>query len=846
MKITYLKLENVAGLLVGSNKKQIEIDFSKSYNKIISVQAKNGSGKSCLLSALTPFSSVSTTIDERGSLSFIKEGKDGYKEIHFQNNSDIYVIKHFYKAQKSGGHSVKSYFSKNNEELNKNGNVSSFNDLVELHFGLTPEMVRLLRLGSNVNSFISLQPSRRKEYIGKLITEIETYLRIYKKISEDIRVLKVLISTNSNNIAKCNISDLSEEEKIIKKLKGKLTESEKEKEKLFAQISKLNEDKKEFVFNKIQEQLTESEQICFNFSQLENKIKSIKSKDELTKDKNKLSDEIIELITKTNSDRIKLDLNFNRVNELRNLVSKFQNFETPENLQNAINKLKLKLQNFIPLKTEVSSVELNSAINSLNSLNNIGKIILTFDNKVIAKFVQLKKKKSSVQNFIKEQSKQNLLMSRVNITELLKTLFKNDLVLVPNCNDEFKVCPFYRLSSVIQESSNSDELFSPDSLKQLEVLSQNFDLINEELKKIKCLKISSKLKEQFETNSVLEKLLLKTQLFETESLSEFLFQVRLSETYENEVLKLKDLEQKLLLYKETGVDKFITQIKVIESENQDLQKEITKLNIEINQKKNLLSRVENDLNLFSVYANQSQFVKQVKERLPELRQKFEKVKTIESELSSLQLMYGSKTLEVENLRESIKINENRVTDYIKLIDESEKLTKQYNELSLIHDSVSTKKGIPVLYIKSYLDKIYKFTNQLLEIIYDGELQIAEFNITYDSFEIPYIKNGTKVPDIKYGSQSEIALISMALSFALSKLASSKYNILLLDEIDSGLDDFNRTLFLQMLKTQMEQINAEQVFIISHNLANGMISVPMDVIKLSETNFNSKLFNIIYE
>ena len=87
---------------------------------------------------------------------------------------------------------------------------------------------------------------------------------------------------------------------------------------------------------------------------------------------------------------------------------------------------------------------------------------------------------------------------------------------------------------------------------------------------------------------------------------------------------------------------------------------------------------------------------------------------------------------------------------------------------------------------------------------------------------------------------------MALSFAISKSATSCYNILLLDEVVAGIDDDNKLLFMQMLNAQLEKINAEQIFIISHNFANGLLSIPLDVIKLSETGFNSKLFNVIYE
>ena len=46
MKVTYLKLENVAGLVVGSNLSNLEIDFSNSINKIVAIVAPNTFGKS--------------------------------------------------------------------------------------------------------------------------------------------------------------------------------------------------------------------------------------------------------------------------------------------------------------------------------------------------------------------------------------------------------------------------------------------------------------------------------------------------------------------------------------------------------------------------------------------------------------------------------------------------------------------------------------------------------------------------------------------------------------------------------------------------------------------------------
>lgn len=846
MKITYFKLENSAGILTGSDKNSIEIDFSNSSNKIISIQGCNGSGKSTLISALTPFSSVSSSIDERGSLSFIKEKLDGYKEIHYRDGEDNFIIKHFFKAQKQGGHSVKSYFSKNGKELNVNGNVTSFNDLVEIHFGLTPEMIRLLRLGSNVNSFINLPTAKRKEYIGRLIKELEKYISIYKKVGDDLKVLRVLISTNSSNIAKCNISNLDNEVKEILNLKKKLETTLKEKEKIFAKISKAKELKKDNSVTSLQNEIQQAVNFISEFNLIEKRFKEIKSPEKKSKEKDLLTEKIIELRSQLNSFRLQIDSNLTKINQLNLSVSKYLNSETIENLQEVIKKLKAKINSFTNYGFNFSSNEINYCISTLSSLNQLGRIFASFDNKSIATFIKLKKQNKSIQNFIKEQAKKNLLLNRIDFNLLIKELFKSDGIIAPSCESEFKSCPFYRISTLLENSEKDNEILSPESLKQIEILQNNFILIEAELSKFKSLNLDNKIKSQFSSKGILERISTREQLFSVDELTELLFLVKAQEANEQDKLKLKELEAKLTFCNENGVKQTQLQVTELTTQNSELKQKITELSKELQLTESNFTKIKTELEVIGEYSNRSKVIDQVKKNLTELKEKFLKIEKIENEIKALSLQYLSFENQVRELQELIKEKENKVETYKNLIEESKKLTKKFNELSMIHDSVSTKKGIPVIYIKSYLGQIYAFTNQLLKIIYEGELQIGEFVVSQDSFEIPFIKNGVLISDIKYGSQSEVALITMALSFALSKLAITKYNILLLDEIDAGLDDSNRFLFLKMLKSQIEQISAEQVFIISHNLANGMLNIPLDVIKLGETNFDSKLFNVIYK
>ena len=85
-------------------------------------------------------------------------------------------------------------------------------------------------------------------------------------------------------------------------------------------------------------------------------------------------------------------------------------------------------------------------------------------------------------------------------------------------------------------------------------------------------------------------------------------------------------------------------------------------------------------------------------------------------------------------------------------------------------------------------------------------------------------------DVKYASQGELSFLSIALSFGLSSQSLSRYNIMLLDEIDGPLDNRNREKFIRILENQIDRIGSEQSFLITHN--NMFSSYPVDIIDLS--------------
>ena len=113
------------------------------------------------------------------------------------------------------------------------------------------------------------------------------------------------------------------------------------------------------------------------------------------------------------------------------------------------------------------------------------------------------------------------------------------------------------------------------------------------------------------------------------------------------------------------------------------------------------------------------------------------------------------------------------------------------------------------------------------MVFGDAVEIKEFNITDKDFFIPYYKNGTLISDVKSASQGERSIISLALSFALIRKSITTYNILLLDEIDGALYSKDREKFLTILAQQIKAINAEQIFVISHN--NTFEGMPVNII-----------------
>ena len=346
MKITYLKLENFVNIKAGMKKTKVEIDLTKSKNNLVLLCGPNGSGKTSLLSELHPFAN-SGNMDVRGETNLIIEGKDGYKEVHITDKEDKYIIKHHYLFSKKTK-SVKSFISKNGIELNSNGNVKSFKEMVNEHLGIDPELLKLMRLGSNVTSLINMKSTNRKNFATKLFSDIEVYNGFYKKVSEEYRNIRAVMKSTADKISKFNIQDEDEFDKQIELTQHEVEMYTMEKEKLQKEIITLE--------NKLLDiKIDDEEVVLESFKSLQSELDSASnllslvaninmSKDEysLLYEKNKNALELTLMEYKNNIDKAitERDIYYNQKQELEETMKRAASIERIKNLKETINEYK--------------------------------------------------------------------------------------------------------------------------------------------------------------------------------------------------------------------------------------------------------------------------------------------------------------------------------------------------------------------------------------------------------------------------------------------------------------------------------------------------------------------------
>ena len=188
MRIKDAYVEGYLGLLEGTGRNELFVDFEPAHaagiQKIL-LFGRNGSGKTTFLNTLSPFPSQG---DDRSTV--IVPGRAGRKIITFDRSGT--EIKCDIRWSSKGKASCFMFIDGSDQpiELTAKGNIGEYLKAVEQELGVTPEYLKMGRVGTRVSGFLDLQPGPRKNFIGKFLPELEEWSVMHKNVSKRVSTIK--------------------------------------------------------------------------------------------------------------------------------------------------------------------------------------------------------------------------------------------------------------------------------------------------------------------------------------------------------------------------------------------------------------------------------------------------------------------------------------------------------------------------------------------------------------------------------------------------------------------------------------------------------------------------------
>ena len=918
MRLMYMRLKNFIGIQLGLGVKEIEIPFYNGKNKICMMIGANGSGKSTILDNAVPQPYV--TGNDRAKI--IIAGEDGEKEMWYQRGNLMYKLLIKYNWNKSTeSHSTKGYILRitgdKEEQLNPNGNITSFKDIIDMEFMLDPAFMRLCKLSQEAVNISRMKTTERKTLMSSLLEEASAYIEYGKKVDGKCRFLNTTIKNLASKIDKVgNIEDI--QNNILRLGKEWLaTDSDLQtyKDKLAVTGNKLSEldlsgynqlveyiDATKRNYN--ENSYTKSKIISNNSASFKLKayrekgidkldvreIEKIKilseaEKDTKVKEEQEIRNNLNLIRAKFETTNAELQVNIKHRDSVHRL-------ELPEDIkksitiyENQLRDIDMKLANVDVVYESEKLLQIQDLVQEINQRidRNLNIAPELFEALMInfekGSCISLKKQFDSKYE-MNVGMEYNLMKKRIPaIQEKLYSLkaqreLKAKLDNRPtNCNIDS--CPFIidalgvpsNLEEQIQQAEN--EL---DSLLAKQETARKNQEIYMDASKI-CLEfqeIYGMIKDNREllddapdnwhfTVSAFVERIRNHSIFNDPNidLNSHLIIASLNERYRDIVDNiLPRLNRDLELSQHT---EFILQSYIDKIEScQNLLNEYSK---EIDSAKGKLNVYEFEIMDLSVFLEElnrlietQTYIEDASTKLAEYHKEEEKYKELielrnklmkeYEDNNKMVTLYQSKLDSLSKDREQYAYDEKLYYEYT---DERKRLEESYVIHEKIRYALSSKTGIPLIFLDMYLNKTRLYANAILEELFGDEYKLCSFEINATEFRIPCEVRGELVSDIALMSSGERAIISLVLSLTLMYQSSSEgsYDIITLDEMDAVLDKTNRNRFVDALEKLMEIFNIEQILAVSHN--DGFESYPVDLVLLRDYKLeNTTNKTIIYK
>ena len=897
MRLLYAKFKGLKGIYNKSGIKEIEIDFSKCLHRIIYIIGQNGSGKSTLLNSLNPLPDVP---------SIYLDGEDGYKELLYIHGDIMYRIKILYPVYSNNNRAAtKAFFTQiddNGEvELNSNGTVGSFKDIVYSKFNLDPNFVSLTHLSVEDRGLVERKPADRKKFVVSLLESVEIYNDIYKTLVKRSSTFKSFINSITSKMDSIGdenklLLDKNAADQRYAALMEQRSSLEQNIASSRATISLIDPD------NKIRESyditLKEYNEIKHNLSILESTIPDIGivDLDQAVKEYTDLNAEITSLSSRLESvdDSIK-DIILRREEESKMIFMKNQRYQSMiensniEELKKSITEYRKNIYEYQLIFKKIGIKEgiltKDEYITILNLLENIRTTIVNIKGYATNKSIlyvcdcildnvsvsidlervsdEYSRIDSDIQNKKEEISYYNGLLDRVKILDnrpkectISECSFIKDALDAKDKKPEDNILRLTKsISDLVQDLNNKSEEVSFYQLAFRVYSDMNgiIRLINSNRSLLDKTSIGKRFSD---ITTFISRVKNNDPFNDIQEIYSYINYANIFELYELDNKTLSKLEssyeaaksqegliddlQKEIEDLSKKVNDITSQLEEKQKDKLDLQKQIVDHKQRLDEINNLISILRRIKELNSSKQNYESQLRLVSDNIEKISKEIDNINKYEGTLKGV----NSELIPISQMRDNFTFSLTKLEEYKQELQEYQ---DKYNLIELLKKySSPTKGGIQTIFMQLYMDKTLSLANQLLGMLFNGDIELLPYIINENEFRIPTRSNITNLvtDDVSNCSTSEKSMIAMILSFALAFHGSQTYNIVRLDEVDGGLDQANRAIFPLILDSIIQMLQIEQCFIISHSSESDMSDV--DVISLTPVSNETIKGNVIFQ
>lgn len=893
MKYTHACFIGYAGFFHGLGLKKFEVDFTKCISNIVLIVGKNASGKTTLMNSLNLFPD--------SSVNFLC-GIDAEKNLSLFDNGNTYTIQIISPADGKGGRkTTKAFIQKNGLELNPNGNVSSYKDIIFSEFDLDPNFISLSKLSSNDRGIGDKTPAERKKFVSNIIENLEVYNDIYKTLNKKSLIFKSHINTLSTKIQ--NIGNAEVLNSTLTQLKSKESIINNDmlalNNKIIAIQANNSINEQEAV--QIKESNDKRTEILEALSDIDNNLKLLCNKIKVKPEEVEvLLDQSVELSNtykeKANSANIIRLEKINRSSQVQQDINtaEAEIEKYKENIDDNVGNLLSKSNKSIKeLKSELEKLGVEySDINALLSKiplvrsegDNFVKAIdhiYSYCNPEMLDYICTKDLNEELKKVREKYQKYDniILESKQLMTEMIDQM--KSLATLENrpkkCN--INSCPFIsealKVKGIIGDRNLADEFVALEKK-----ISDNSTLLAKTDEEI--ADINSYITERSKLDIIIDRVMTlssysslvpdyigdKAKLLSMINNNYYFNEIRTGD-------RLNTIESLLI-----SLNSELDNNKYLQLEYKRYSDNVSVLNSTVNrlsklkeEYQTLLGEVEENNN---VYNSNTDLYNEIAPRIDTLRtinRYLNNKKDLEFDLESIDRILknykdksdlaASMVLNIQEYQNSIESMKqelvpiqqeiSRINGQLILLNSYYEEYNQYNNKYNLIETVKkycspTGGGIQTVFMQLYMSKTLDLSNQLLGMLFQGEYKLLDFIINENEFRIPFMdSSGIPIEDVAFGSNAQVSMIGLVINLVLLYQASSHYNIARLDEIGSSCDSYNRSQYIQVLNAVINILHMEQLFVISHDI--DLDNTMCDIIKLKGYDGfdNSSLQgNVIYD